>query len=66
MSSENVVSNEVVEGEKTDLQLIQEEVGVLPEVGNNIAVRIYFIITLVAIIGIISGICYIKIDKKNI
>lgn len=46
--------------EEEMLELIREEVGVLPEVGNNIAVVIYVMIILIALGGIFSGIYYIK------
>lgn len=65
VADENTVENEVVEGEKTDLELIQEEVGVYPEVGNNIAIDAYIVVTIIAILGVISGICYIKLNNKE-
>lgn len=60
--NENLVTNEIAEGEKTDLELIQEEVGVLPEVGNNIAIHIYEFMVLVAITLSIS---LVKIYYKS-
>ncbi len=65
VADENTVQNEVVEGEKTDLELIQEEVGVYPEVGNNIANYAYIAVTIIAILGTVSGICYLKINNKE-
>lgn len=61
----NTVTNEIVEGEKTDLELIQSEIGVIPDVGNNIAVRMYFIVTLVAISLVCGGAYYINTNKKD-
>lgn len=64
-SEENIVDTNEIE-EKTDEQIlaeIKEEVGVLPEVGNNIATIIYTIITSMAVIGILAGIYYIKRTK---
>lgn len=65
IAEENIVdTNEVTE--KTDEEIlaeIKEEVGVLPEVGNNIATTVYIIITSIAIIGILAGIYYIKRTK---
>ena len=47
-----------------DQNQIKEEIGVLPEVGNNIANVIYIILTILAIIGVLTGVYYIK--KINI
>lgn len=61
---ENVLdSDEMSEEEK--LNLIQEEIGVLPEVGNNIAITFYIIITLIAIIVILIGAYYIKNNTRR-
>ncbi len=59
VTDENSVENETSE-EKTELGTIQEEIGVLPEVGDNIAVKIYIVLTIMAIVGVFSGIYYIK------
>lgn len=63
-TEENVDQNE--NSEKTEEEIlaeIKEEIGVLPEVGNNIATIIYIIITSVTIIGILAGIYYIRRTK---
>lgn len=61
---ENIVIDDVTEmTEEEKLKELQEEIGVLPEVGNNIANYIYIIVTGIAILGIISGIIYIRKDK---
>lgn len=64
VSNETTVANEVTEGNKTELQNLQETIGVLPEVGNNIATRIYFVITIIACAICLIGIYYIKKDVK--
>lgn len=49
--------------EKTEEEIlseIQEEIGILPEVGNNIATVLYIIMTTIAICGITIGVYYIK------
>ena len=64
----NQVENEVVEDDTEETELteeeilagIQEEVGVLPEVGTNIAPIMYIIITMISIAIISAGIYYIK------
>lgn len=50
--------------EKTELQILQEEIGVLPEVGNNVATMIYIATTLITTIITLSGIYYI--NKKDV
>lgn len=64
---DNEVTNEVVENEidenQIELDSIRNEIGVLPEVGNNIAVELYFIVTVFAI-AIVSGSLY-YINKKK-
>ena len=50
INSENVVSNNTVTQNKTEIELIREEVGVLPEVGKNISITFYRVICLLAII----------------
>ena len=59
------VNNEIIEEsteltEEEKLNQIKEEIGVLPEVGNNIANVIYIILTILAIIGVLTGVYYIK------
>lgn len=61
----NIVNNEIIEEsteltEEEKLNQIKEEIGVLPEVGNNIANVIYIILTILAIIGVLTGVYYIK------
>ena len=46
--------------EEDRLKELQDEVGVLPEVGNNIAKTMYICITVVALIGAAIGIYFIK------
>lgn len=62
-TDENVDQNENSEKTEEILAEIKEEIGVLPEVGNNIATIIYIIITSVTIIGILAGIYYIRRTK---
>lgn len=57
---ENVVDDPTQMSEEDRLKEIQAEVGVLPEVGTNIANIVYVIVTLIAIAGVITGIIYIK------
>ena len=58
----NETTNELTEEQK--LAEIQEEVGVLPEVGNNIANNLYFIITVIAITIVSAGL-YFHIKKSE-
>lgn len=58
----NEVTNELTEEEK--LAAIQEEVGVLPEVGNNIANNLYIIITILAI-SLVSAGMYFYLKKSE-
>ena len=58
------ITNEITEGEKTELQILQEEIGVLPEVGNNIATRIYFAITIITLSSSFIGLYYMKKDVR--
>ncbi len=58
----NTVTNDV-SGNKTELQLVQEEIGVMPEVGNSIAVRIYIIVTAITASIISAGLYYMKKSK---
>lgn len=59
---ENVVdTNEVVQKtEEEILAEIKDEVGVLPEVGNNIATTSYIIVTIIAFFGVLAGVVYFK------
>ena len=59
---ENVVdTNEVVQKtEEEILAEIKDEVGVLPEVGNNIAITSYIIVTTIAFFGVLAGVVYFK------
>ena len=66
VTNENVVNNETTVQNKTEIELIREEVGVLPEVGNNIFITVYRIISILAIIiSIILYRIYIKINSKE-
>lgn len=64
----NEVENEVITDNTEDVELteeeilagIKEEVGVLPEVGTNIASIMYIVITMISILMISVGILYIK------
>lgn len=58
----NEVANEVTNMVDAELADIKQNVGVLPEVGNNIAVSLYFVITAIAV-AIVSGSLYYK-NKK--
>ena len=66
VANENVIDstiiNEEVEKltEEEMLNIIKEEVGVLPEVGTNVANVAYVIVTLMAICSLACGIIYIK------
>ena len=67
INNENIIDTNIVENEPVQelteeqkLNIIKEEVGVLPEVGNNIANVMYLTITILAIVGVIAAICYIK------
>lgn len=50
--------------EKTELEKLQEEIGVLPEVGNNIATEIYILVATIALAVSLSGLYYIKKEVK--
>lgn len=64
VANQNTISNasntdtELTREQK--LKIIQEEVGVLPEVGNNVAVVFYIAMTLLALVGVASATFYIK------
>ena len=59
---DSTIINEEVEKltEEEMLNLIKEEVGVLPEVGTNVANIAYVVVTLMAICSLACGIIYIK------
>lgn len=62
----NQVTNEVVTENKTELDKIKEEIGVLPEVGNNIATSIYKIVLLIAVIMVVVIYrVYYKLNKDE-
>jgi uncharacterized protein YgiM (DUF1202 family) len=65
--NENTVSDdEIVETEEKDeLTKLQEEIGVLPEVGKNIATTFYVVITIIALISIVVGYYYINKNANN-
>ena len=48
--NENIVNNETPSQNKTEMERIQEEIGVLPEVGINVSIVVYRFISLFAII----------------
>lgn len=60
---ENIIEDPTKISEEDRLKEIQNEIGVLPEVGVNVANIAYIVVTLIAIAGIISGIIYIKKNK---
>jgi len=57
---ESEQTTEEIPAEKTELQILQEEIGVLPEVGNNIATITFSLITVIALIVSLIGLYYIK------
>ena len=57
---ESEQTTEEVPAEKTELQILQEEIGVLPEVGNNIATITFSLITVIALVVSLIGLYYIK------
>ncbi len=60
----NIVTNEVIDptqmSEEDRLEELEEEIGVLPEVGINAANIAYVVVTIIAIAGVISGYIYTK------
>lgn len=64
LPTEETPIEEPEEGEKTELQILQEEIGVLPEVGNNIATTLYLGITVISLIIALTGVYYI--NKKDV
>lgn len=57
---DSTIINESIISEEEMLNIIKEEVGVLPEVGTNVANIAYVIVTAMAICGLAAGIIYIK------
>lgn len=57
---ESEQTTEEIPAEKTELQILQEEIGVLPEVGNNVATITFSLITVIALIVSLIGLYYIK------
>ena len=57
---ESEQTTEEVPAEKTELQILQEEIGVLPEDGNNIATITFSLITVIALVVSLIGLYYIK------
>lgn len=62
-TEEPEVPTEVPE-EKTELEKLQENIGVLPEVGNNIATQTYILVTVIAAISSFAGLYHI--NKKEV
>lgn len=56
---EETENNETT-AEKTELEMLKEQIGVLPEVGNNIATITYAVITTITLIISLIGLYYIK------
>ena len=54
------INENVALSQEEMLDIIKEEVGVLPEVGINVANVAYIIVTLIAISGVVAGIIYTK------
>lgn len=50
--------------EKSELDTLKEKIGVLPEVGNNVATQIYKVITVLSIIG--CAIIIVYLYKKDV
>ena len=55
-----LINENVAVSKEEMLNIIKEEVGVLPEVGTNAANVAYMIVTLIAISGVAAGIVYTK------
>lgn len=62
---DSTIINEEVEKltEEEMLSIIKEEVGVLPEVGTNVANVAYVIVTMMVLCGLACGVIYIKKNK---
>lgn len=63
MTAGNTVTNETA-ANKTELELVQEEIGVMPEVGNSIAVKIYIVITSITLMIVSSGLYFISKKRE--
>lgn len=61
--NENIVGNEV---EKTELETLQEKIGVMPEVGNNTAIKLYIVVSMITLIVISVGLYYINVNKRDV
>ena len=57
---ENAIEDPTQMSEEDRLKELQDEIGVLPEVGTNAANIAYMVVTLIAIAGVVAGIIYIK------
>ena len=65
VDDQNVVDNTTIDN-RTELQIIQDEVGVLPEVGRNVATYIYKIIALCAVVlSILLIKIYFKLNRNK-
>ena len=58
--NENIVDDPTQMSEEDRLKELEEDVGVLPEVGTNIANIVYAVVTFIAIAGVIASIIYVK------
>lgn len=63
MTAGNTVTNETA-ANKTELELVQEEIGVMPEVGNSIAVKIYIVVTSITLMIVSSGLYFISKKRE--
>lgn len=55
-----LINENVALSEEEMLNVIKEEIGVLPEVGTNAANIAYVIVTMMALCGVVAGLVYIK------
>ena len=55
-----VINENVAVSQEEMLNIIKEEVGVLPEVGTNAANVAYVVVTMIAMSGVVAGIIYTK------
>lgn len=60
VKNENLVDDPTQMSEEDRLKELEEEVGVLPEVGTNVANIVYVVVTFIAIAGVIASIIYVK------
>jgi uncharacterized protein YgiM (DUF1202 family) len=65
VDEEKIDEEEIEVIELTEEETLQEEIGVLPEVGNNIATTVYYIVTVIAGILVVSMI-YINRKFKEV